>query len=214
MNVAPKAISWTGSGWDDDILLWYYEDQEIVKQRNEAIGASGTHPHHGGGKFATPTSTHKQYCATHNHSEHPQAPTSSTVPHTSTHKHPQAPKSIHSTVPHTITRSTNNTIPHHARPYRCHTISYRSTVPKKLYIHITPYHKIPKHPIASTAWLSCWWCALEIGNCNAGNHLRIWESFLTTMVVGALWSSSLPARYTRPHQPLVVKFLALFPRCL
>ena len=82
MNVAPKAKSWTGSGWDDDILLWYYEDQEIVKQRNEAIGASGTHPQHGGGKFATPTSihstlpqalksTHKQYCATHNHSEHP-----------------------------------------------------------------------------------------------------------------------------------------------
>ena len=40
--------------------------------------------------------------------------------------------------------------------------------------HITKYH----HPEAWSSWR--WWAV--IGNCNNDNHLRIWESFLTTRV--------------------------------
>ena len=148
-------------------------------------------------------STHKQYCATH---KHPQAPT------ILCQKHPQALKSTHKQLQYCATHNHSEHPQYHTTPRQTISMPYNFRLygtQKAIY----SYHTIPQNTKIPNS-IYCLIVLLEIVNCNAGNHLRIWESFLTTMVVGPLWSSSLPARYTRPHQPLVVKFLALFPRCL
>ena len=97
------------------------KELEIVKQSNEAIGAS--HPHYGGGKFATPTSSYNTMrpYQCHTISYH----------HTIIHKQLQ----YHATQDHTNEQTV------HANAIQCH------IKPTNVYLTLKQpqYHTIPDH---------------------------------------------------------------------
>ena len=169
------------------------KELEIVKQSNEAIGAS--HPHYGGGKFATPTSSYNTMrpyqCHTisyHHTIIHKQLQYHATQDHTNE-------QTVHANAIQCHIKPTNvyltlkqpqyHTIPEYHSPHhiiRIRTIPYHTTQ----YQYHTRSHSIQNHPqYHTTAWWSCFywcWCAI-IGNCNNGSNLMIWESFFTSTVV-------------------------------
>ena len=153
--------------WHSVVVARTYKDLRIVKQSNEAIGASASHPHSGlGGNLP-----------------HPQA----------------AQQALQCSAQCTSIITSTSTISHHAMSDNANAIQFH-TLPQKNYTtaatipdETTPrqYNFTSRHIQNNTkshhpeAWSSCRWWAV-IGNCN-GDHLMIWESFLTTRVAKSQW---------------------------